>query len=357
MNRLIWLLNNNKYLSTIIFFLIYTCAKIVKIDPLIILRTKELEITLPLEYAFGYLFWFIKLKLGRSLPKYNITHLIGDDSLIVNEILINNIQNNKVEKQYFLLQSDPNDPPFKEYIQKKLENTLKKSKKSDTKETNKFSTSAGIESLVFINNLLKKSNITTFLISGTLLGMIRDGGLIEGDNDIDIGVWAEEKNELELYNIVKGTKRFRTISLLPNMLKIVDQNDITIDVFLHHKCENTIWHGTDVHRWYNTPFLLKEFIFEGENFLIPDDVDTYLKENYGNWKEPVLFWDYSFDTPNQRFPHSRRSVFFLTERIQNEMRKKSPDRHKVQTAIVSLQSDFGIDLTHFIGTENNGNVG
>ena len=37
--------------------------------------------------------------------------------------------------------------------------------------------------------VFSQSNITFFLISGTLLGAIREGKLLSHDKDIDLGVW------------------------------------------------------------------------------------------------------------------------------------------------------------------------
>jgi hypothetical protein len=36
-------------------------------------------------------------------------------------------------------------------------------------------------------------------------------------------------------------------------------------------------------RWNNTPFNLIPYDFMGESFLIPEDYDLYLTENYGSW--------------------------------------------------------------------------
>ena len=48
-----------------------------------------------------------------------------------------------------------------------------------------------IESLKQIKNLLDKHNIEHWLDEGTLLGVVREGKLIEWDHDIDLGTWIK----------------------------------------------------------------------------------------------------------------------------------------------------------------------
>ena len=53
------------------------------------------------------------------------------------------------------------------------------------------------EQLKFIIEQFEKNEINYWIDSGTLLGLVRDGKLIEGDNDIDVGVWETEINKIE----------------------------------------------------------------------------------------------------------------------------------------------------------------
>jgi len=57
--------------------------------------------------------------------------------------------------------------------------------------------------LVSIINILKENQITYWIGQGTLLGIIRDGKLIEWDHDIDICLWPEEIEKEKIVNILK----------------------------------------------------------------------------------------------------------------------------------------------------------
>ncbi|MCC7795117.1 LicD family protein, partial [Escherichia coli] len=60
------------------------------------------------------------------------------------------------------------------------------------KTSNKnFSVNAAKIALLGLKKILDANKIQFFLVSGTLLGCIRDKKLLKHDKDIDIGVWSE----------------------------------------------------------------------------------------------------------------------------------------------------------------------
>lgn len=46
--------------------------------------------------------------------------------------------------------------------------------------------------LIEVGKLFEKYGISFWLDSGTLLGLVRDGKLIEKDNDMDLRVWKSD---------------------------------------------------------------------------------------------------------------------------------------------------------------------
>lgn len=163
---------------------------------------------------------------------------------------------------------------------------------------NRFRTGGAAKALKDINATLRKHAMKPFLISGTLLGCIREGQLLAHDNDIDIGLMAD----VDERNVARALASSGVFHLLPrrpgDCLRVKHLSGIAIDVFLHHPEGETLWHGGNKSRWYNSGFGLVETTFLDERFWIPDIPERYLEENYGDWRTPMLDFDSTLDTPN-----------------------------------------------------------
>ncbi len=143
--------------------------------------------------------------------------------------------------------------------------------------------------------ILEKLNIKYFLMSGILLGAIRDKGLIKWDWDIEICVF---NNELEKkINLVSKElkKKFSIININKknNKLKInyigkLDQTvtKYTIEGWNYSKKKKIFWRNE-----YEIPEkFLKTFskvkLF-GKSFNCPKNPEKFLEFAYGNWKKPI----------------------------------------------------------------------
>lgn len=149
-----------------------------------------------------------------------------------------------------------------------------------------------------VREALQHAGITSFLISGTLLGCIREGRLLSHDNDIDIGVW----DDVEPDTLARVLGAQGVFHLMPSRhqgcLRVRHVSGIAIDVFTHYRDNTSFWHGGVKVRWHNSPFSLAPIDFLGSTYLIPADHDTYLTENYGDWRKPITSFDSTLDTPN-----------------------------------------------------------
>lgn len=149
-----------------------------------------------------------------------------------------------------------------------------------------------------LNAMFNDANIEMFLVSGTLLGCVREGRLLGHDKDIDIGIWSTV-SESEVLELATTTGKFFVLkSRSPEILRLKHVNGIAIDVFYHFKKRSDYWHGGVKMVWHNSPFKLVKREFLEEEYLIPEDYDLYLTENYGDWKTPMIKFDSAFDTPN-----------------------------------------------------------
>ena len=140
---------------------------------------------------------------------------------------------------------------------------------------------------------------------GLLLGCVRDGGPLPGDDDVDFSFWAVDRDRmiealrvLENKGFCRRKKRpnnDRTFTKWSLRFQGVDYDFIQMED-----------HGSTM-RWIShagTPGLeilnevpnhgLKGMELYDRQWMIPDDPDTYLQALYGDWRHPdpnYCFWD------------------------------------------------------------------
>jgi len=131
-----------------------------------------------------------------------------------------------------------------------------------------------------------------FLAFGTLLGAVREHGLIEGDEDVDVYVDSEEelrKNLPFLYE--NGLKLCRFVENWYYSFRV--DGGAFIDVYIHRPVDDKFWG-----RWYDyierviVPKRLvrncEEIEFLGGMYFVPSKPERILKCWYGStWKIPI----------------------------------------------------------------------
>ncbi|NMB11683.1 MAG: hypothetical protein GX977_05295 [Firmicutes bacterium] len=214
------------------------------------------------------------------------------------------------------------------------------------------------EQLRWIVELLDGAGIAYWADSGTLLGLVREGKLLEHDRDIDIGVWEHDIAKLsgltqffrESNCRIRATKyrgRLYKLKLVPR-----DESLRKIDITIYQVAMGHAWSPALVPRgvvgrqrimaalkqrwwapiqnarmllhaflrrlrdfrpgfdmacypwtriyqmwtWWIPVDLLKERVFD-DNLLvwIPANADKYLRYRYGDWAIPVTDWVYLRD--------------------------------------------------------------
>ena len=155
------------------------------------------------------------------------------------------------------------------------------------------------EALRDLGTATAELGIRPFLISGTLLGYVRDGAIISWDKDIDVGVFSEEcPDDIEGFFNAQDNFDVRRVDLTADRLRINHKNGVWIDLFPHYLEGGLRWHDGTATRWWNKPFSLKTVDFLGCEQFVPDDPERYLEENYGRWQVPEPNFDARLDAPN-----------------------------------------------------------
>lgn len=156
-------------------------------------------------------------------------------------------------------------------------------------------------------------SIEFWLCYGTLLGYVRENGILKCDYDFDFGVWNTEdliklQKKLDNAGFTK-VREFEALGGYDAKEFTVAKNDVFIDVFVHYKNESKIWthvfyqdlEDYDLHdkgifkiRKLDYPKSdLERIVFNGQLVYIPTNKEEYLTEMYGtNWKIPDPHYDW-----------------------------------------------------------------
>lgn len=204
----------------------------------------------------------------------------------------------------------------KQYLQNKRFSTSNSKQKQISNK--KYSQKDASKALQDLKHCLNKNQIEFFLISGTLLGCIREGALLGHDKDIDIGVWHTTNYRALKLAFQKSGLFYILPSSNKKLLVVRHVNGIAIDVFIHEQNNEGCWHYGGKCKWLNTPFKLKSHQFLGTSYMIPENHDQYLTENYGDdWRLPKIDFDSALDTPNMHIVDDRKMQVYFFKRLVN----------------------------------------
>lgn len=178
------------------------------------------------------------------------------------------------------------------------------------------------QALIDLKRILDNNHIEFFLISGTLLGAIRENKILSHDNDIDVGVWEKDLSQT-LRDTITTSGFFEEV---PNrsgsLLKVRHVNGAALDIFKHTVDGEHCYHEGVKIRWTNSLFSLKSYQFLGATFMIPTNPEKYLTENYGNWIKSVKNFDSAIDTKNASIINSNEMMAYLYSRLDSSMEQQ-----------------------------------
>ena len=242
----------------------------------------------------------------------------------------------------------------KEELSSAEENDETKKRKGD------FVITEAIKALYDWSRMFPKNKYKWFVISGTFLGLIREGGFLKHDYDIDIGIDSEDYNHNVIINKISKSKKFfiRKIDFLREgffkkdkyltkekrivLVKLIHKSGLNIDLFVHYRENNIYWHGSSFHRWDNHIFNLKNYNLHGIDVLGPENYDLYLTENYGNWRTPVKDFHFNTGTPNLSINTNPSSIAMFLKRMSEFRSSESFLKNKYILNKCNILSDDGL---------------
>ena len=182
-----------------------------------------------------------------------------------------------------------------------------------------------LESVNKIIDILESIGEKPFLEGGTLLGMYREGKLIDFDYDADIGIIVDDSKYTNKHNmkdymyklsrVILNDSSFKSIIVCDDedyyyVLNIFDKHMNHIDLsffyknFFNEPNNNSLYTGCPSAftplLWECSNFNLVRKNFAGKEYWVPDDTEKYLVENYGeNWKTPIKSFSNYENIPKQ----------------------------------------------------------
>lgn len=197
-----------------------------------------------------------------------------------------------------------------------------------------------------IVDVLDKAGIPFFFAAGTALGLVREGRPIGADNDIDVGVFDEHWDRDALIQLFTQDPRF-DLDLHPLSKKVClrHRGASPVDIFRFYEEGGRIWHDGVFVRWDNTPFRVVRREIRGLSLSLPEDADTYLRENYGDWRTPNSAFDpFTDQAPNVEVTWPEHQRLHLIRRAYKQLTTGN-----VRAARASLQLAGAGDLAERIG--------
>lgn len=168
-----------------------------------------------------------------------------------------------------------------------------------------------------LDTALKHARTPFFLISGTLLGCVRSGGILGHDKDIDVGIMETPTLDRDAVHAALTESGVFLVMPYekPTLLRLQHASGVVIDLFWHRMENGQVIHEGMKTKWWNTPFELVPAAFLDGTYLIPDDHARYLGENYGDWQVVDPEFETFVDTPNMIVTSPEEMVWYYYSKL------------------------------------------
>ena len=192
------------------------------------------------------------------------------------------------------------------------------------------------EHLDSLLDFLNANNIQAFPCTGSLLGLYRDGKLMDYDKDTDIGIIVNNNDDvINIINIISTNEKFyctkiAECDLSKNILNIGvsdKKNGMVTDIFLYYKKDNFLYTGLNTKLcdffWKHSEFTTIKAKLNNKEYYVPSNTKLYLTELYGkNWNEHISVWDSLVNCPNIPQSSQLAVFYFGSIRMHEAFRQK-----------------------------------
>jgi tetratricopeptide (TPR) repeat protein len=154
---------------------------------------------------------------------------------------------------------------------------------------------------------LEAAGLAPFLNGGTALGCVRERDFIAHDSDVDLGLLpgADAAVAIEAIAAHPALDFLYHDVVDDRVLRIrfaAREGGVGGDVFLYQDDAKGFWcgvqRGPHALAWADSRFALAPAKFLDRNVMLPDPIERYLRENYGDWRTPDPAHVPGFSAPN-----------------------------------------------------------
>ena len=179
------------------------------------------------------------------------------------------------------------------------------------------------EALKIIVNYLNINKIDYFVSGGTLLGIYRDGELIEWDYDIDIDILRDTYNELiTLIKVISNKNnypyRIGNNMFHPKVSIFINKVKVSISCLTQGVIKSKYMYRPRTRIKKEICYPTKEYSFgENINIRVPKDINSYLISLYGiNWKTPIKWIEDDQNKYYEKGYHRKEIRYKILEIVQ-----------------------------------------
>jgi hypothetical protein len=166
-------------------------------------------------------------------------------------------------------------------------------------EKKSFDTNIAFENLVDLMNVLTDSRVPSFIMFGTLLGIVRNGTIIKHDSDVDIGYFDNDLNNLISAHKKLISKGFRLLREFDySELRTYERNGEYVDLYKFSSLDQRpVNFGLSVYFPKYSILPLKTKIIQKHVIYVPNKSSFVLKNIYGFF--------YFIEKKNSHYPQNK----------------------------------------------------